>query len=388
MSKASDRALLPAGSRDVLPPEAAHEAEIVARLLARVSAHGYQRVEPPLIEFEDSLLRGAGADLATDSFRLMDPVSRRMMALRADITPQIARIATTRLANAPRPLRLCYAGDVLRVKGTQLRPERQFGQVGVELVGAPQTAADAEVILLAVDALSAIGIDRLSVDLGSPMLVPALCAGLDLDGEAGGALRQALDRKDEAAVAEAAGVHGELFAALLEAAGPADEALAAIAGLDLPPRAREEADRLAEVGAKVGGADVGGKGADLQLTIDPVENRGFEYHTGITFTLFAPGVRGELGSGGRYLAGPDGEPATGFTLYLTSVMRAAPAPAPARLVYLPAGANAAEAARLRADGWVTVAGLEDGQSKGDSEAEARRLGCGHMLRGGKPVALG
>ncbi len=106
MSKASDRALLPAGSRDVLPPEAAHEAEIVARLLARVSAHGYQRVEPPLIEFEDSLLRGAGADLATDSFRLMDPVSQRMMALRADITPQIARIATTRLANAPRPLRL------------------------------------------------------------------------------------------------------------------------------------------------------------------------------------------------------------------------------------------------------------------------------------------
>jgi ATP phosphoribosyltransferase regulatory subunit len=378
MSKASDRALLPAGLRDVLPPEAAHEAEIVARLLACVAGHGYERVEPPLIEFEDSLLRGAGADLETDSFRLMDPVSRRMMAVRADITPQIARIATTRLANAPRPLRLSYAGDVLRVKGTQLRPERQFGQVGAELVGAPGTAADAEVILLAVEALTAIGVGPLSVDLGSPMLVPALCAGLDLDGEAGGALRQALDRKDAAAVAAAAGLHGEPFAALLAAAGPADEALAAIGDLDLPPRARAEADLLAEVSARVRGA-----APDLALTVDPVENRGFEYHSGVTFTLFAPGGRGELGSGGRYLAGPEGEPATGFSLYLTSVMRAAPAPAPVRLLYLPGGTDPAEAARLRADGWVTVAGLRDG----DPEEEARRLGCGHVLRDGKQVAL-
>src|SRR3546814_4732936 len=84
------------------------------------------------------------------TFRLMDPVSQRMMGLRADMTPQVARIATTRLKKAPRPLRLCYGGQVLQVRGSQLRPERQFAQAGVELIGAPEESADAEVVLLAI----------------------------------------------------------------------------------------------------------------------------------------------------------------------------------------------------------------------------------------------
>src|SRR5690606_35936945 len=106
-----------------------------------------ERVKPPLIEFEDGLLSGPGAAVAADTFRLMDPVSQRMMAIRADMTLQVARIAATRLRNQPRPLRLSYAGQVLRVAGTQLRPERQFGQAGVELIGAACPAADAEVAL-------------------------------------------------------------------------------------------------------------------------------------------------------------------------------------------------------------------------------------------------
>jgi len=326
----------------------------------------------------------------------MDPISQRMLALRADMTPQIARIATTRLRNAPRPLRLSYAGDVLRVRGAQLRPERQFAQIGIELIGAPQAAADAEVVLLAVEALAAVGVARLSIDLCSPILVPAVCAGLGIGGAEEAALRPALDRKNAAEVAAAAGQHGELFSALLDAAGPAEDAVAALAALELPPAAREAADRLAEVSALLTGTGPGDGGADLQLTIDPVENRGFEYHTGVTFTLFAPGIRGELGSGGCYLAGAGAgegaEPATGATLYLTTVMRAVPGPAEARRVYLPAGTPAATASRLRQDGWVTVAGLGGGSGAGgadaDAAAEARRLGCGHVLAGGKPEAVG
>ena len=109
------------------------------------ASHGYERVKPPLVEFEENLLSGAGAAMAQDTFRLMDPISQRMIGLRADMTPQVARIAATRLANAPRPLRLCYAGQVLRVKGSELRPERQVGQVGAELIGADAAAADVEV---------------------------------------------------------------------------------------------------------------------------------------------------------------------------------------------------------------------------------------------------
>ncbi len=136
MNEPANRALLPAGLRDILPPFAEYEAKVVGRLAKYFTAHGYERVKPPLIEFEESLLSEAGAAMAPHSFRLMDPVSQRMLAVRADMTLQVARIATTRLANAPRPLRLSYAGQVLRVRGSQLRPERQFGQAGIELIGA------------------------------------------------------------------------------------------------------------------------------------------------------------------------------------------------------------------------------------------------------------
>src|SRR5713226_733193 len=105
MSDASHPALLPTGIHDLLPPEAEIEAAVVSRLMASLAAHGYERVKPPLVEFEDSLLSGAGAAMGTATFRMMDPVSQRMIGVRADMTPQVARIAAARLGNAPRPLR-------------------------------------------------------------------------------------------------------------------------------------------------------------------------------------------------------------------------------------------------------------------------------------------
>src|SRR5689334_12708522 len=128
-------ALLPAGLRDLLPSEAETEAAAVDALMEVFAAHRYERVKPPLLEFEDSLLAGSGAAVAEQTFRLMDPVSQRMMGLRADTTPQVARIAATRLGLEVRPLRLCYAGQVLRVRGSQLAPERQMAQAGIELIG-------------------------------------------------------------------------------------------------------------------------------------------------------------------------------------------------------------------------------------------------------------
>ena len=192
------RALLPAGLQDGLPPEAAHEAAMTERLVAALSSHGYERVKPPLLEFEDSLLAGPGAQVSPQTFRLMDPVSQRMMGLRADMTPQVARIAASRLGRAPRPLRLCYAGEVLRVRGNQLRPERQFAQVGAELLGSDAPAADAEVVLLAAEALRSVGLESLSIDLSLPTVVGAVLQELGLEEEARAALRAALDRKDAA----------------------------------------------------------------------------------------------------------------------------------------------------------------------------------------------
>ncbi len=129
-------------------------------------------MKPPLLEFEDSLLAGSGAAVAEQTFRLMDPDSQRMMGLRADTTPQVARIATTRLAQAPRPLRLSYAGQCLRVRGSQLAPDRQIAQAGIELIGCDNPAADAEIVLVGAEALASVGLTRTSFDLTLPTLVP------------------------------------------------------------------------------------------------------------------------------------------------------------------------------------------------------------------------
>ncbi len=373
MNDILNKALLPAGLQDLLPPDAAREAELGARLLASFLSHGDERVKPPFIEFEDSLLSGTGAGLAESSFRLMDPVSRRMMALRSDMTPQVARIAGTRLARAPRPLRLSYGGDILRVEGSELRPERQFAQVGFELIGATSPHADAEIVLLAVEALAQLGLENLTVDLSAPTLVTAILDGLDLDGESRTALRAALDRKDGAGVAALAGAAAGPLNGLLSATGVAGPALDALADLDLPDAARTAADSLGDVARLILQAS-----PDLSMTIDPVERRGFEYQTGVSFTLFAAGVRGELGRGGRYplaTGGVQTEDAAGCTLYMDSLLRAVPPPAADKRVFLPHGMASNAARQLRAEGWIAIAAL--GPSDDDA-AEARRLGCSHL----------
>ena len=382
MSDLPHKALLPAGFHDVLPPDASHEAAVMERLLAFLSRHGYDRVKPPLVEFEETLLQPGGGDLSEETFRLQDPISQRMMALRTDMTLQVARIAGSRLGRAPRPLRLCYAGPVLRVRGTQLTPERQLDQVGAELIGASAGAkpeADAEVITMAAGALRAVGIDRLSLDLNVPPMVPALFDAFGLEEERRVALHHALDRKDAARVAELAGPTAPILNRLLAIAGRTDTALAAARDLAVPAPVQRFLDLLIRVTELVTTADPA-----LPVTVDFVEHRGFEYHRGVAFTLFAPGVRGELGRGGRYHTSPVselGEPATGMTLYVDTVLRALP-PAPAtRRIFVPLGTDAAMAEDLRQSGWVTLAGLI---AVDDPAAEAARMGCSHVLLAGKP----
>jgi ATP phosphoribosyltransferase regulatory subunit len=385
MSDINQAALLPTGTSDVLPPSAEFEEQTVAELMRCFAGHGYDRVKPPLIEFEDGLLSGDGAAMAMESFRLMDPVSQRMMAVRPDITLQVARIATTRLRHAPRPLRLSYAGEVLRVRGAPLRPDRQFTQVGAELIGSEQPAADAEVIVMAVRALETAGLTGISVDLGLPTLVPAMARELELNDAAVAQLRIFLDRKDAVAIAAMGDDIGreaaELFVALVRAAGPARDALAALESLALPPRAAAERDSLNAVVA-----DAWEEMSELSLTIDPVEARGFEYHTGVTSAFFASGAkggRGELGRGGRYLAGDrngDNEPATGLTLFMDAVLRlVAGQRGPLRVLLAP-GTSPDDACNLRADGWITLRALD---AAAETKDEARRLGCSHVWSDGK-----
>ncbi len=232
-------ALLPAGLRDLLPPEAETEAAAVEAVMAAFAAHGYERIKPPLIEFEDGLLAGFGGATADQIFRLMDPDSHRMMGVRADITPQVARIATTRLRNAPRPLRLCYAGQCLRVRGSQIAPDRQVAQAGIELIGCDSLAADAEMVLVGAEALAALGLTRVSFDLTLPRLAPTLLDEAGFTGPARQALLRALDRKDVASVVQHGGRLADTLSTLLLTAGLAGPALARLEPLRCrrgPPR--------------------------------------------------------------------------------------------------------------------------------------------------------
>jgi len=185
-------------------------------------------------------------------------------------------------------------------------------------------------------------------------------------------------------VAAVAGEAGGLFGSLLAAAGPAAMTLAVLDGLDLPARARAERVRLGTVLGRLSAA-----APELKVTVDPVENRGFEYHTGISFTLFAATPRpvGELGRGGRYQAGDpaEPEPATGFTLYTDAILRTLPPAASPRRLLLPFGADRTLCRELRESGWITVAALDPAD---DWRAEARRLGCGYVLERGVPVVVG
>jgi len=283
-------------------------------------------------------------------------------------------------------LRLSYAGQVLRVKGSEMRPERQVGQAGAELIGAEGPAADVEAIAVAGEALATVGVPHLSVDVTLPTLVPAIAEAYRITGERAAALRAALDHKDAAAVAALAGDAGDLLTRLIAAAGTGSATRAALDRLDLPKRAREDRKRL--------GAVLDGLAAavpNLKVTVDPVENRGFEYHTGISFTFFARvdpghGPLGELGRGGRYQAGAPAtpEPATGFTLYTDTILRTLPPVPRRRRVLVPPSADRERAAALREAGWITVAALA---RAANWQAEARRLGCSYVLVDGEPQAV-
>jgi ATP phosphoribosyltransferase regulatory subunit len=375
--------LLPEGLRDRLPPQAEAAETLMRGLLDHVASHGYERVQPPLVEFEESLAGRLGVTGRQELLRFTDPVSRHTLALRPDMTGQVGRIAATRLAHVARPLRLAYGGAVLRVKGSQLRPEREMLQAGAELIGRDSVAAVVEVLTLAVAALTRAGVTGLTVDLTLPSFVADLAAAwagpapiADL-----ATVEALLDAKDAAGLAAGG---ASIYAPLIAAAGPAAAALAALGRLDLPPALSARLADVAEVVAALAAAN----GGAVAVTLDPTERHGFEYQRWIGFTLFADGVRGEIGRGGAYsVVHPDNtrEPAVGFSLYVDGLVDAGLGVVVRDRVLLPLGTAADVGERLRAEGWVTVAALD---AVSDFGATAHSFRCTHVWNGVDAVAVG
>ncbi|MDJ0976913.1 MAG: ATP phosphoribosyltransferase regulatory subunit [Erythrobacter sp.] len=366
--------LLPVGLEDRLPASARAITLAMRAALDAVEAHGYDRVRPPLLEFEASLAaRMEGVETQT-MFRFVDPASLRTLALRSDITPQIGRIAATSLKEAARPLRLAYCGDTALIAAGQLDPARERLQLGAELIGADTVAAAREIVAVAIEACQAAGLTGLSVDFTLPDLVDTLAAqGLTRDPDTIEAIRRELDTKDAGGLRA---VGGEAYLPLLYAAGPFAEALSKLRDLDAGGALATRLDGLEAIAARVPD--------EVRITLDPTERHGFEYQTWFGFTLYASGVRGAAGRGGTYTIAGTEEAATGFTLYIDRIADAGAEPEAERKLYLPLGHDPERAAALRAEGWRTCAALSANE---DGDEHARALGCTHILQDGEPTDL-
>lgn len=363
--------LLPEGLADALPAEAAAISRAMRAVLDAMDAQGYDRVRPPLVEFEHALAQRMDGISPRRMIRFTDPASLRTLAVRSDMTVQVGRIAATALADAPRPLRLCYSGEVATIKAEPLDPARQRLQLGAELIGSDSVAAAREAVELAVEALAAAGVTGISVDFTLPDLVDTLAASaLPLAPGHVDAVRHRLDMKDAGGLAV---LGGEAYLPLLYAAGPIDEAIGKLAAIDAGGALASRIAALREIAAGLEGR--------ARVTLDPAERHGFEYQSWLGFTLFAEGARGTLGRGGTYIIHGTEEPAAGFSLFMAPLLEALGEVQDRRdTLFLPLGHDREAARRLRAVGWRTVAAIgEDG--------DPRALGCSHRLEGVEPRAL-
>ena len=368
-SLSNQKGLLPAGLSDILYPNAHIQSKIIENLLDIFSSYGYLRVKPPLVEYEETLLSdGPGEVLKDSTFRVMDPLSQKMLALRSDVTAQISRIASTRLSHLSRPLRLSYSGDVLRVKGDSFNMERQKTQVGAELIGPKSEVIDAEIMLVCVKALKSINIDNLTIDINLPFLRKYLLTGISPSLKH--SINQYIDNKDKQSLKKLKFENLNIISELMDVFGDHLNVIKYLQELKSKGILVDIIDHYLTVIDIVRKND-----KSIKLSIDPLENRGFKYHTGITFTIFSDKLKGEIAKGGSYNIST-GETATGCTIYTEKVYPNLMLNLDKDLVYIPY-LNMKDADEIIKKGYRVVFGSV---SNSEFEKEALEMKCKYIWK--------
>lgn len=328
--------LLPENVEDILPAQAWRIENLRRRMLDLFHSHGYQLIVPPLLEYLPSLLTGTGYDMDTKTFKLMDQLSGRMMGLRADITPQAARI-DAHLLNRQGVVRLCYAGSVVHTLPDGLLKTREPLQIGVELFGHAALEADVEVQQLMLDVLQIAGVKQVHLDLGHVGIFRSLMKHGNASPQLETELFGALQGKDNAALAE---LSEELPQVVREALCllPTLYGDAAL----IVEEARRKLPDYPDISVAL--ADLGNIAGHLQgkvtrLCVDLAELRGYHYHSGVVFAAYSEGWANAIAQGGRYdevgrIFGRS-RPATGFSLDLRSLCENLPVPALPRSILAP-----------------------------------------------------
>ena len=326
----SKRWLLPDGVDELLPPEA-WKVELMRRaMLDAYARYGYQLIAPPLIEFLESLLTGTGNDLDLQTFKLTDQLTGRMMGVRADITPQVARI-DTHLLKTRGVSRLCYVDTVLHTRPAHMLTNRSPLQIGCELFGESGSAADIEIISLMLDTLHLAGIEQVHIDLAHVGVYRGLIASAQLDRVTESKVFEALSRKsipelDELAEFSPGGAG--IIKVIRDVANLSG-------GVDALAKIRQSVVNLAPSGSKVITSaideldtisqQIRQRFSEVEIGFDFCELRGYNYHTGVMFAAYTPGFGHALAKGGRYddIGKDFGESraATGFSADLKTLVR-------------------------------------------------------------------
>lgn len=333
--------LLPSGLMDVLPPLAAQEFRLVHHFLKTFTGFGYQAVIPPLAEYTKTLLADQGEATSHHVFQVNDPRAGQMLAIRADMTGQVARIAATSLSAQKRPLRLCYAGYTLRTTAEALKTRRQHTQVGIERFGDTGVHATAEVLAIACHALHEVVSGDLSIDLHYPAVMEALLKDYPKDQHK--ELRDAVRLKDAARLKT---LKADRLAELLHIAGPSDAVLKQLASAK-EQAVKDAADELSKLCDALKKQKV-----DAALTIDLLDLSGYGYYNGVGYAMFWSKGGIEVGRGGCYPAGK--EDAVGFTLYINDLLEELPAEKAPAVKKIPYGTSTKDAAKLQEEGYVTI----------------------------------
>lgn len=386
-----DRWLLPDGIEEVLPPAAEALEQVRRQLLDLYGCWGYELVVPPFIEFLDSLLIGTGHDdLDLQTFKLTDQLSGRLMGVRADMTPQVARIDAHQLRH-DRPVRLCYAGTVLRTRNDGFAGSRSPMQVGVELYGHRGFESDLEVLSLMLETLTQVGLGRIHLDLGHVTVFRDLAALAGLTRAREMTLFEALQRKAVPEISHCLASwgldapHRAMLGELVHLNGRAEEVLAR-ADAVLAPAGEPVQNALAWLRNLVAG--LSGRYPRVELHVDLAELRGYHYHTGVVYAAYVPTHGQAVAQGGRYddigQAFGRARPATGFSADLKVLQSLAgmglQSPAPSA-IFAPRSDDPALAAVVRA--------LREGQERVICElpgqtATPEQLGCNrHLVRDGE-----
>ncbi|HYE71536.1 MAG TPA: ATP phosphoribosyltransferase regulatory subunit [Aquabacterium sp.] len=376
--------VLPDHIADVLPSEARHIEELRRELLDTARGYGYELVMPPLLEHLESLLTGTGEALDLQTFKLVDQLSGRMMGLRADTTPQVARI-DAHLLNRQGVARLCYCGPVLHTRPDRPHATREPLQFGAEIYGHAGLEADLEAMLLALDCLKATQVGPLTVDLADARIVRSLLAGVPVDGQVLGQVHAALASKDASALASLTrnfpSHSREGLAALVSLYGDAKVLDEAEKCLPPAPAVREALSNLKWLAGHLEGAKVSFDLADL---------RGYAYYSGARFGIYTPGASDALVRGGRYdevgaVFGRN-RPAVGFSLdvrELVGVVAKRPLKAAIRAPWGEQPALRAAIAGLRRQGETVVCVLPGHESEVDEfhcDRELAPQGDGWVVR--------